>query len=49
MIIIPKAQLNDLLKQKPNDIIKAICYKFKVSARIANFSMNLWQTHTNTF
>lgn len=49
MIIIPKAQLNDLLKQKPNDIIKAICYKFKVSARIANFSMNVWQTQTNTF
>lgn len=49
MIIIPKAQLYDLLKQKPNDIIKAICDKFKVSARIASFSGNLWQTHINTF
>lgn len=43
LIIIPELQLHKLLLTKPNDIINAICNKFKVSRRIANFRMKLEQ------
>lgn len=43
LIIIPEVQLQELLLTRPSDIISAICDKFKVSRRIANFRMKLEQ------
>ena len=43
LTIIPEIQLYKLLATEPDDIITAICHKFKVSRRIANFRMKLEQ------
>lgn len=43
LTIIPEIQLYKLLATEPDDIITAVCNKFKVSRRIANFRMKLEQ------
>ena len=43
LTIMPEIQLYKLLATEPDDIITAVCNKFKVSRRIANFRMKLEQ------
>lgn len=43
LTIIPEVQLHKLLATDHDDIINAVCNKFKVSRRIANFRMKLEQ------